>query len=48
MQTQLPLPIVSILEKQLEHLNNEKQIIEDEIYRTKKEIHKYMENINEL
>ena len=46
MQTQMPLPIVSILEKQLEHLNEEKQIIEDEIYRTEKEIHKYVETNN--
>jgi hypothetical protein len=37
------LTICSILEEQLKHLENEKKIIEDEIYRTKKEIHKYME-----
>lgn len=44
MQTQLP--IISILEEQLKYLNEEKQIIEDEIYRTEKEIHKYMETNN--
>ena len=46
MQTQMSLPIVSILEKQLEHLNEEKELIEHEIHKTKQEIHKYMETNN--
>lgn len=44
MQTQLP--IISILEEQLKYLNEEKELIEHEIHKTKQEIHKYMETNN--